>query len=277
MNKKFIILISAVLILIGTSSFILKISSGIAGYTGSPGESTCGGCHGGGFGPTVVGISSVPNFSGNIYSPGTTYTINISVSNSIHTRYSFGCEILNTKDSSAGVMSNPFAGVKFLNAFNGRENAVHTNPKTGSGSATFSFVWTAATNDSVTIYAAGNAVNMSNNTGGDMSGSTFLALVPDPSLGSKEEFKTVIMNVNIYPNPVSEVLNLSYFLSKTAEVKAALYDLKGNEIQECFAGKQSVGFKSINIDLSTNVSAGIYLLKFNVDGKLTNSKLIIIN
>ncbi len=276
MNKKAILLISSMGILMVASSFVLKYSTGIAGYTGSPGEGTCTGCHGASSGTTTIGISSIPSFSGNMFSPGTTYTINISVGNSDFSRFGFGCEILNEKDSSTGIMSTPLTGVQFVNSFNSRQNATHTNMKSGLGSAIFSFVWVAPQSDSVWIYASGNAVNNDGNSTGDNADNSFLALVSDGTVDVPEIQNKKSFEINVFPNPASGGLSFEYFLSNSAEVRTVLCDLRGKEVKELFKEKQSVGLQKFKSEFSSEITNGVYFLKISIDGKPSTQKLVII-
>ena len=264
-------------VLLCTSSFIMKYSSfGLAGYTGSPGESTCGNCHAGGKSSTTVDISSIPTFTNNMFDPGSTYTINISVSNSFFTDFGFGCEILNPQDSSAGTMTLPMTGVKFVTAFNGRQNAVHTSIKTGLGSSTFSFEWVAPPSGSVTIYAAGNAVDFSGTVGGDKANSTFLTLGVTSFAGVIEKSSKNISGLTIFPNPSSQNINFKYFLTTNANVMAVLCDINGKEVTELFNEKQMVGLQIFRSTLSSSFARGIYVLKFLVNEKQCTQRLIIV-
>jgi hypothetical protein len=276
MNKKTITVVSSIIISMTASSFVLKYSTGIAGYTGSPGEGTCSGCHGASSGTTTIGISSTPSFSGNIFNPGATYTINISVANSDFSRFGFGCEILNEKDSSTGIMSSPLAGVQFINAFNGRENATHTSMKSGIGSAIFSFVWIAPQSDSVWIYASGNAVNNDGNSTGDNADNSFLALVSDGTVDLAERQNKKSFEVNIFPNPSSEGLNFEYFMANSSVIRSVLCDLHGKEVKELFNERQAIGFHKYRSEFSSKVANGVYVLRITIDGKLSAQKLVII-
>ena len=142
--KKTLLSFSLILIaILGSSAFIKKSSSGIAGYTGSPGEGTCANCHNGGSSASSgITITAVPAFSVNInseteYQPDTTYQITIETAASGFSKYGFGCEILTPSVTNSGTMSAPGAGVKFLNS-GAKRNAVHTTAKNGT-SAQFTF------------------------------------------------------------------------------------------------------------------------------------------
>src|SRR5437868_274035 len=110
MKKTFTTLLLVLITLIGTSAFILKNSTGIAGYTGSPGEATCANCHAGGnSAASGITITSVPAFTQNVNSefeflPDSTYKIIITAKASGFSRFGFACEILDDQNLDAGVM-----------------------------------------------------------------------------------------------------------------------------------------------------------------------------
>lgn len=261
--------------------FYVKVSTGMPGYTGSPGELTCNSCHSGGNGTTSVSISSTPSFSNNLFEPGMTYTINVMVSNSNYSRFGFGCEILNEDTfTNAGVISliSSSSDVQLLNAPNGRKNAVHVSPKVGSGSTIFSFEWTAPTStNNIVIYAAGNAVNGNGNTTGDAVGTTSLSL--SASISSINEI-TNNVKMNIYPNPASEFVSIQIenVTEKIENVNLELWDLKGNKIVTLSSIKLiDNGTQRFRLFLPENLNSGLYILKLqSLNNQNITSKMIII-
>jgi hypothetical protein len=259
------ILITSVL----TTSFIIKLSSGIPERTGSPGETTCSACHSGGTGTTVVNISATPAFTNN--------TVNVTVTNNSYSNFGFGCEILDANSNTdAGTMTTPLTGVQFLTASNGRKNAVHTSPKSGTGSATFSFVWTAPTGaDNIVIYAAGNAVNGNGSTSGDASGSTSLSLSANAN-GIKKITNSV--KINAYPNPASDFISIQVEnISEIRNVNIELWDLKGNRVAHLNASQLNVGTQNIRVFLPDSINNGLYILKLqSANNQTIASKMIIV-
>lgn len=267
------ILITSVL----TTSFIVKLSSGIPERTGSPGETTCSACHSGGTGTTVVNISATPAFTNNEYVPGTTYTVNVTVTNNSYSNFGFGCEILDANSNTdAGTMTTPLTGVQFLTASNGRKNAVHTSPKSETGSATFSFVWTAPTGtNNIVIYAAGNAVNGNGTNSGDAVGSTSLSLSANAN-GIKKITNSV--KINVYPNPASDFISIQVEnISETRNVNIELWDLKGNKVAHLNASQLNVGTQNIRVFLPDSINNGLYILKLqSANNQTIASKMIIV-
>jgi hypothetical protein len=70
MKKNLLITISLLGVLFVSSAFIIRYSTGIAGETGSPGETNCNACHNAGTAVGTTSISSTPSFSAGQYVPG---------------------------------------------------------------------------------------------------------------------------------------------------------------------------------------------------------------
>lgn len=276
MKKRIFTLLSVSVILFSGTAFIVKKSSGgIVGRTGSPGETGCNGCHGGGGGTTTVSITANPAFTANKYLPGQTYTISITVNNSSFSNFGFGCEILSPTNVNAGNMTTALSGVAFANS-GARKNAIHSGIKSGSGSATFQFVWVAPTSGTATVYAAGNAVNGTGNTLGDTPGLSNLVLTPDLSAGITEAQATSISGVNIFPNPIVDQFKINYNLLEAGEVKLAIYDIQGKLISDLVSENQTTGFHSLQLDLPENCTGGVYFLKLSQQGKKELQRIIIV-
>jgi len=207
----------------GTTAFIIS-SGGIINRTGSPGETTCSACHGGGSGVTQVAISGSPTFTANQYVPGQTYTISVNVMNNPFSLFGFNAEILNTSNNDAGNITTAFSGVQVVTST--RKNVTQTTPKTGTGSALFQFEWVAPLTGTATIYAAGNAVDGTGGTGSDTPGNSTLTLTPDLSAGINEAIASGISGLNVYPNPVKSEFNIAYNLIENAAINASLYDIR---------------------------------------------------
>ena len=151
-----------------------------------------------------------------------------------------------------------------------------TTPITGTGSALFQFVWVAPLTGTATIYAAGNAVDGTGGTGSDTPGNSSLALTPDLSAGINEAVTSGISGLNVYPNPVKSEFNITYNLIENGAVKAALYDLKGQEIAEITNENQFSGKQFIRTQLPEGLAKGVYFVKLSANDKQQIQRLIIV-
>ena len=122
-------------------------NNGKAGYTNSPGESNCtSGCHNSfalnsGNGSVSV-TSDIPSWE---YTPGQTYTINLTVSQPNFSLFGLGFEALTSSNNNAGTL-NAGTGTQIkTKTVSGvsRRNITHQlNGGSGTtGSHTFTFTW----------------------------------------------------------------------------------------------------------------------------------------
>lgn len=287
MKKIFTILVASAITLSLSTAFVTKSNSGMAGYTGSPGEQTCagGGCHGGGAsGAQTITVTSIPTFSNNEYVPGTTYSISVTISGAgaAFTKFGFGCEILNSSNVNTGTLQTVGSGVALQNAANGRRNATHTSGKLGSGGATFTFNWKApavGAGDAM-FYYCGNAVNNNGSTTGDLPipGSFTLnegIVTNTVTTGLTEKNATVVSKVEVFPNPSSDYVTVSYSLKESKVVSVELFDINGKMLQTLSEANQQAGSYEKVISLQ-GVEKGIYFIRINSNGQQASQKMLIV-
>jgi hypothetical protein len=194
MNKSILVLFSALFVAFGLTSMTsnnAEYSAGKAGSNGSPGEGTCasGSCHNSfalNSGSGSVSISIAGLLNGNMYVPGQTYAVNVTVQQSGIGLFGFGIEALQASGANAGSWTAG-ADSHILNATisgNSRATVTHIdNSGFASNTRTWSFSWTApVTEIPVMMYAAGNAANNNGGDLGDYIYTTTLSLMPAPAL-----------------------------------------------------------------------------------------------
>ncbi len=82
------------------------------------------------------------------------------------------------------------------------------------------------------------------------------AAKPDPST------EKVLNDVKVYPNPVGSQLNLTYRISKDANVTIKVMDVLGGEIAVLFSKQLPAGEQSNSFPTPSNLSSGgIYFLQ----------------
>jgi hypothetical protein len=282
MKKLYVALIFSVALFTICTAFIStkyhnKSSSGITGQNGSPGEGTCSGCHAGGSTSTTVSINAVPAFTNNEYVQGQTYTITISVTGTGYPKFGFTSEILFTpNNTNAGTMANPGAGVILANGPSGRKNAIHNTPKTGAGTANFTYEWTAPTNgaNTIRIYAVGNCVNGDGFSSGDFSRATSL-VITTPAITDIEQQKLLALKgFLVYPNPAQDKINVNYNLSDTKNVCIQLCSITGEVAAELLNEQEESGMYSKKLSIPAGVASGMYFLKVNADSKVVAQRLV---
>jgi hypothetical protein len=76
-----------------------------------------------------------------------------------------------------------------------------------------------------------------------------------------------------YPNPVTSSSILRYTLPEDSDIRLAIYDALGNEIQTLQNGFVRAGEYTVSIN-AANFASGQYLCKLNVNGKLAQILLL---
>jgi len=95
-----------------------------------------------------------------------------------------------------------------------------------------------------------------------------------PTSSGIEPIQT-LSNWSVYPNPVSDNLNINYYLNNSTDVSINLYDMLGNKVNEIASNYESLGEHQIQWK-TNNLSNGIYLLQIRVNDKITTHKISII-
>lgn len=174
-------------------------STGISGHSGNPatnGGMTCSACHGSGQVPvvTLTGPTSV--------APGSTHTYVLTVQSTDP-----GAQTHAGLDVSAtnGALTTSGADTQLMDG-----EITHTQPKANnaSGLASFQFQWTAPMlPGSVTLYGAGNSVNLNGNPGGDNPALANLAVtVESPTAVTVGDLAAGRANPGAMPPPASALI-----------------------------------------------------------------------
>ncbi len=69
-------------------------------------------------------------------------------------------------------------------------------------------------------------------------------------------------NISIYPNPVSEFINLNFELEQSSNVSVSVFDIFGKKVQTLYAGTLSTGKYQRQFDL--DIVNGTYLIKLEI-------------
>ncbi len=92
--------------------------------------------------------------------------------------------------------------------------------------------------------------------------------------GVNEEQKSKVMTFNLFPNPVRDKVDISYFVSKEAPVKLVICDIAGREVATIVDRVENAGLK--NIEWNTkNIPSGIYFCRLT-NGKLKDTKKVLL-
>ena len=87
------------------------------------------------------------------------------------------------------------------------------------------------------------------------------------------------MEVNAYPNPFTEQVNISFDLNTTADVSVLIFDESGRMINNLYEGSLSGGSHSFawagNSNIGNKVNNGVYFYTVEVNGKSRSGKILL--
>jgi hypothetical protein len=277
MTKRGLLFIGTMITLLVISGFTLVNSNGAQiGYTLSPpdGPGDCSICHGGGATIPTVSVTATPAFgTGNTYVTGTTYTVAVNVTG--YVRFGFDLEMINGTAASSGdagtigpAVSN--CHITAPSSFPTVTNVSHNAPIPSTSSATFK--WTAPASGNVYVWIVGLGVNFDGTNSGDRVKDYNFMLSP---LGSGIiERNENPFNLNVFPNPTSDKLHLSYSLMQRGSVNIQVFDLNGKVAMNLLTETQDAGEHSFDSSISS-LPKGIYTVQVNLDGLKSVKKLLV--
>jgi hypothetical protein len=253
--------------------------------SGSPYDgSTCavGGCHNT---PNVAAPSSwiTSNVPKTGYVPGTTYTITCRAVNKTSGHNSnFGFEFTPQNQSTGAVVgtlaniTTSGKGATQIASSSPSSWVTHTSASyTGTDSCVWSFKWTAPKPGvgAVNYYAAFNCGSGDNQSSGIIYWDS-AHFIQGSTVGI-EQIASESTDINVYPNPVKDVFNVSYSLQDSKQVEINLYSIDGKEIGNLLSGvEQSAGDHTQQLHMPL-VKSGIYIIQIIQDGEATYKKVIV--
>jgi hypothetical protein len=86
----------------------------------------------------------------------------------------------------------------------------------------------------------------------------------------------VLNNVKVYPNPVSDQLNLSYSISKDANVTIKIMDVLGNEITTLLTERLSAGDQANSFNIASRLTSGFYFIRVSVSGEIITKRISVL-
>lgn len=89
---------------------------------------------------------------------------------------------------------------------------------------------------------------------------------PNPKNTTNTDSK-ILSNVKVYPNPVEERLNLSYFINKDSNVTIKIMDVLGNEISTLLSQRLPAGEQINTFNITSTLNTGYYFIRILVAGE----------
>ena len=81
-------------------------------------------------------------------------------------------------------------------------------------------------------------------------------------------------SLQVYPNPVQNLLNLNFELDSSENMRAEIFDIQGKLVERLFDGQRSPGIHRLIFNLR-HLSPGVYNLRLS-NGEVSNNQKLII-
>ncbi len=92
------------------------------------------------------------------------------------------------------------------------------------------------------------------------------------TVGLNDHFSEPVA-IEVYPNPATETIHLSFTLETPSEIKVTLFDLFGQRVKELIEARLEAGEHLIRS--YTNIASGVYWLRLTTDSAVTYQRLVI--
>ena len=262
MKKKLLIIPAIGLLYVSVSSYSSGPSNTPAGVqTAKSGCGSGGGCHGSqasnaNMTISLLDVSNNQPVTDGKYKPGGTYTVSFTELNQSASRFGYIALITDAANAQAGALSNPVnaTNIKITNkgGFQVVEQPNAQSPVAGGTGATFTWTAPAAGKGDVTVYVA---VNSCNGNGSADAGDTWALknLTLAEGLPSSVSQISKEQSVQIFPNPASDVINITLG-NNNESVKFAVINLNGAVV---LSGSVENG-SSINV---SSLPQGLHIIK----------------
>lgn len=86
----------------------------------------------------------------------------------------------------------------------------------------------------------------------------------------------VLNNVKVYPNPISDQLNLSFNISKDATVTVKIMDVLGNEITTLLSERVSAGDQNKPFQIASRITSGFYFIRVSAGSEVITKRISVL-
>ncbi|MEZ4985289.1 MAG: choice-of-anchor V domain-containing protein [Saprospiraceae bacterium] len=239
--------------------------------TGSPvanGSCANAGCHAAGaFNPSISLEVLQDGMPVTVYTPGQSYTMRVTIAADANAAvYGFQAVALLDGNTQAGSFTAA-AGTQ-VTPLSGRQYVEHSQRSTSN---TFEVMWTApaAGSGDVRFFSAGVAANNLNGPAGDGTSSLAAPVVlPEIVVGTRE-LPELASDMRLFPNPVQDIIQLSFTAEETTNATLRLFDTSGKTVWQ--KPLQVVAGQNQLQNSVANLPAGHYVLE--VAGEKAVSRL----
>ncbi len=239
------VLVPCLMLGLGATSARAFSSSPPNALTGAPGEGNCTACHSSfalNSGAGMLEIVGIPAS----YTPGTTYQLQVKLSDPSAQRWGFELTIIDQSGTSQGTLSTVDANAQLSTggAF-GRTYAKQTSQGTNPGQTgqnTWLLEWQAppAGGGPMNLFMTGNAANGNGSTSGDRIyavnyTSEETSLSPVPVGLPVASLRTP------YPNPFNPRTVIAFALEQPGRVNLEIFNMRGERVRRIYSGDVAAG------------------------------------
>lgn len=86
----------------------------------------------------------------------------------------------------------------------------------------------------------------------------------------------VLNNVKVYPNPVTDQLNLTYLVNKDSNVTIMIMDVLGNEVATLFSEHLSAGQQNHSFNIASKLNSGFYFVRLMVGNETVVKRISVL-
>jgi len=86
----------------------------------------------------------------------------------------------------------------------------------------------------------------------------------------------VLSNVKVYPNPVADHINLSYFVNKETNVTIKIMDVLGNELATLLSQRLPAGEQVNSFSIASSFNSGYYFIRLIVGNETVIKRISIL-
>ncbi|MEZ2337750.1 T9SS type A sorting domain-containing protein [Mucilaginibacter sp. RCC_168] len=87
------------------------------------------------------------------------------------------------------------------------------------------------------------------------------AITSSVKVSVSRPYEKLLNDVQVYPNPVTDQINLKYTLSRNTIITIKIMDVLGNDITTMFSSRVDSGDHNINYPIANKLSRGFYFVR----------------
>lgn len=85
-----------------------------------------------------------------------------------------------------------------------------------------------------------------------------------------------LSNVKVYPNPIEDQINISYTLSKDANVTIKIMDVLGNEIATLLSQRLPAGEQNHSFSITSRLNSGYYFIRLIAGNEIVIKRISVL-